>query len=431
MNWYKLAQQKEFQSITKDMPDEQGMIEDYVSDRDEAIYNVIKEYKNSKPGDRQPWPVVPFGRVRKIWNDYSTYGVVHDTRGIDEIASRMIKNIQRLYANTYLSGHTTLDPKEELEEQGMDKEDDLERFYWEYSLDDTGQARISDYAMDKLENDALDLAQANTSEQKLLIIDRMFNRIHQRSDIAAMFIEGGSDSLTELFGFAKQSLAFNLKQHKKAQNKNYASWLAKEILRITDNYSRPLSSLIKEKDFPILENWVRETNPDLSDLLLGIAISKSHEYQNYRNREIENEYSPEQINRNWNKFISETQNFNPNSPNFAVDLRKKNVSINASTKNKINKAIHLLGNFHAEIPLQSIFNILKEKEIVALQEDGRKWSGLLIGGAECGSEKAKDQYAQFTLAVNKDNQYVPAKQKLILNWCVMSSGRYEIVSYVS
>ena len=217
--------------------------------------------------------------------------------------------------------------------------------------------------------------------------------------------------------------------YKKAQAKNYPTWLAKEIQRMTDNYQKPLSSLIEPKDYQVLEDWVKETNPDLSNLGLGTAIAEANIYQQQKRERAEE--LTEEIRRNWNRFIAESQNIFPDMHDFAVDLREKYIPISTPARNRINKAIHALGNYHTEIPLQEIFDILKQESVVVLQEDGRKWSGLLVGGAECGSKEAEDQRANFILAVKTEKGYMPSKQNLILNWCKMPSGKYEIVSYVA
>ena len=218
MSWYKISKQKEFPQIANQFPSKEEQTMAFFDRNEEAIRDVIEEYQASKPGEIQPWPVVPFDRVNKIWKDYMRYRVVHDTRGMEQISDRMIKNVHRLYANTYLSGHTPHDPSYELDNYGM-SEKDLKRFYDEYTLDEYGQDRISDYALDDLQNDALELSRANTAEEKLQIVDRMFSRIHRRSDLPAMFIEGGTKSLNMLFG--RPTEAFNLKQYKIGSRKMY------------------------------------------------------------------------------------------------------------------------------------------------------------------------------------------------------------------
>ena len=44
----------------------------------------------------------------------------------------------------------------------------------------------------------LKLLRAKGPEEKLLLIDRMLNVVHQRSDIAEWFVEGGSRALAQL-----------------------------------------------------------------------------------------------------------------------------------------------------------------------------------------------------------------------------------------
>ena len=143
-------------------------------------------------------------------------------------------------------------------------------------------------------------------------------------------------------------------------------------------------------------------------------------------------YDPETINKNMDDFHSQSQNHNPDAPDFAVDSRLPMKAIPASVRKSINGRIHDLGNYHTQIPLQDIFDICKDYDVIAIQEDGAKWSGFLVGGGECGSDKAQDQHAEFDLAIKLDDEFVPAKNNIILTWCVMhGSGRYEIVCYIS
>ena len=205
-DWYEKIQEEE----------QCDLHERFCEQEDEALRDVLEEFVASKPDEKQPWELVPFNRVRKIWSDYMQYGFVRDVRGIDQIADRMIRNVHRLAANTYLMGHTQGDPTEHFEDYSID-EKAKERFWESYIIEESGQWRISDYALDKLQNDALELMKARSAEEKLQIIDRMFNRVHQRSDLSAMFIEGGAGSLDKLFGVRPNVEAFNLKQYKKAQ----------------------------------------------------------------------------------------------------------------------------------------------------------------------------------------------------------------------
>jgi hypothetical protein len=59
---------------------------------------------------------------------------------------------------------------------------------------------ISDYGLKPLEDLLSTLLRASSPEEKLLVIDQMLNVVHQRSDIADWFVEGGKQSLAQLSG---------------------------------------------------------------------------------------------------------------------------------------------------------------------------------------------------------------------------------------
>jgi hypothetical protein len=85
--------------------------------------------------------------------------------------------------------------------------------------------------------------------------------------------------------------------------------------------------------------------------------------------------------------------------------------------------------FLEKIPLNDIFDALKQIGVHAVQEDGTPWSGFLTGGAECGSRDAEKQRANLDLVRTDDG--TPLNNTLVLMWCKMQSGNYEVVSYVS
>ncbi len=83
---------------------------------------------------------------------------------------------------------------DELEEYNLTEEN----INYDYFDDENGMARISDYGLEPLFKLLCKLVEDKTSESKLVTIDRILNVVHQRSDIAGWFIEGGSNSLLEL-----------------------------------------------------------------------------------------------------------------------------------------------------------------------------------------------------------------------------------------
>ena len=189
-----------FQS-SEDPPDTQKDTawEDYAQRRDNQLSNLADELK-SKRSKRVPWPVVPAARLKKIWTDFSKIGIVRDERGLDEIVDRMITNVARLRSATEMMGHAPLDVRPELEENGYtftDEEWDDKMAEW--MTDSKGNWTISDYGLPQLEKLCQELYLAKTSEDRLLIVDQMLNVIHQRSDLAALFVEGGTATLLELY----------------------------------------------------------------------------------------------------------------------------------------------------------------------------------------------------------------------------------------
>jgi len=69
----------------------------------------------------------------------------------------------------------------------------------DYLVDKNGTWLISDYGLDKMEAIALQLLKNNLSpEEKLLLADQMLNVVHQRSDLAGWFVDGGRRTLDNL-----------------------------------------------------------------------------------------------------------------------------------------------------------------------------------------------------------------------------------------
>ncbi len=214
---------------------------------------------------RMKWVVVPALRLKKIWEDYIRVGVVRDEKGISLIESIMIRNTLNLHTLTYLSGRSSANPDEDFEESWgeyvkdyinrispekhsdatqmeipfkfnenveinhyydnirnipfqeyiNEHGEDLNRekmksdlmeillgyFYDYYTIDKNGTAIMSDYGTEPLVKLAFELAREKSAENKVVIIDKMLNVVHQRSDLASWFIEGGSSSLSNISGY--------------------------------------------------------------------------------------------------------------------------------------------------------------------------------------------------------------------------------------
>jgi transposase-like protein len=178
---------------------------------DSATMNVYRDWlaNKNKKNAKQPWKVFPAARLKKILNDFMKFGYVTDERGLRNLADLICDNIFKLNANTLFMGHTPHDPIDVIKNidstNGTDEELDVD----ENSLDGfenyiedplSGQWRISDYAMEPLMEDAYRIIASTKSTDLLLAVYRAINRIHQRSDIAKFFVEGGSKTLSQLSG---------------------------------------------------------------------------------------------------------------------------------------------------------------------------------------------------------------------------------------
>jgi len=174
---------------------------------DDEKRNIVSEFfsEGRSEGTMMSWSVVPFSRLKKIWQDYIKYNVVHDVNGLDSILNKILRNIARLQAATDLAGHSMggsleefLGYEEEDEEAQTVLDDDQQFDFYESFLNTEYGVPVSDFGLKPLWDLAFKAIETNSSEEKLLLIDRILNIVHQRGDLAALFIEGGSDALSEL-----------------------------------------------------------------------------------------------------------------------------------------------------------------------------------------------------------------------------------------
>jgi len=94
-----------------------------------------------------------------------------------------------------------VDPKsvsyEDLKKMLMDEL--INKFLW-YYIDDPaiGQPRLSDYGLKPLVDLTSQLRSTYDSAEKVVIVDKMLNVVHQRSDLASWYVRGGSNALSDL-----------------------------------------------------------------------------------------------------------------------------------------------------------------------------------------------------------------------------------------
>lgn len=159
--------------------------------------------RRRKPGKRglQAWSVVPADQLFRVWESYAELGFVRDEAALDDIAMQIVINAAKLYVNTVFMGHTETHPRiafEELLEGYTEAEvDKLLDGFEDFVIAENGQWRISD-RIDKITGAALNILESRNPVERLVAIDVLLNIAHQRSDLAASFIEGGSRTLSRL-----------------------------------------------------------------------------------------------------------------------------------------------------------------------------------------------------------------------------------------
>jgi hypothetical protein len=111
---------------------------------------------------------------------------------------------------------------------------------------------------------------------------------------------------------------------------------------------------------------------------------------------------------------------------------RRPVSLPQGVKNRAGKAVYeSTRGYHSSMPSNAILSALARHGLAAIDENGEKWLGLLVGTAECGSEGARDQVARARIVAQDGDRWVLTNTWLALSYCMMPSGNYEVTCYLS
>jgi hypothetical protein len=107
------------------------------------------------------------------------------------------------------------------------------------------------------------------------------------------------------------------------------------------------------------------------------------------------------------------------------------MNIEPKTRKKINADLYdICKDIRQRIPLGDIFAALRKCGVVAVQEDGREWAGML-----CGQKgQARIDVAPVKTAKRESDglAFEPyGNAMLCLSWYKFDTGRYETVAYLS
>ena len=246
-------------------------VDEDIHDMYEAEDNIKEELFNDFLYNNNPdftkhltWQVVPYARLKRVWEDYMKMGTVQNTKALDSIERIIIRCALKIDVITGLAGHkaygdegifedmigsfvdeqircylkkpedpnqTQLDfPTEHQPDNrpcgdqdpyvvqfiednhnpdNMDVEDirnmlydNLHTKFFDYITDPkSGHIYMSDYGLPAIMQLTTQLYGEDDPDIKLQLIDKILNVVHQRSDLASWFIQGGSQALSDLSGY--------------------------------------------------------------------------------------------------------------------------------------------------------------------------------------------------------------------------------------
>lgn len=173
----------------------------------EIALQIIDEWKQNKGNDeaRQSWHLINNQMLNREYKASRDMGEIKvNVKNIEKMQNVCIENYLKLRINTILFGHDSINPFDYVsrftDEFDNEKElsDLLDDFEW-YAVDDSGNWRISDYGLQKIENCIIGMLQEENANKKLFWIDQLLSICHQRSDLSSWFVLGGERTLMQIF----------------------------------------------------------------------------------------------------------------------------------------------------------------------------------------------------------------------------------------
>lgn len=176
-------------------------LESELTSRVMSEWLAAKKKSKSKRG-KQKWNVVSKSKLERVWNSFMDSGFVRDEAALDDIATQVIANAVKLHVNTVLMGHTNESVssylgRNEFEDITEEEAEELIDGFEDFAIAENGQWRISDKS-NKILDFALEIIDTIDSNKKLVAVDKLLNLIHARTDLAASFVEGGRNTLSQL-----------------------------------------------------------------------------------------------------------------------------------------------------------------------------------------------------------------------------------------
>lgn len=168
---------------------------DFGERKDRQMYEIAVFLKEHPKNVKVPWQTISASLLKRTWLQFGKYKRIN-VNAIDKIADQILTNIARLEVANEFQGHSDYDPREELSDNfGIEfTDDEWNDNVWRFETTN-GLEFVSDYGIAPLKKMYSPIFNANTPEDKLYACDKALNIVHQRNDLAAMFVEGGISTL--------------------------------------------------------------------------------------------------------------------------------------------------------------------------------------------------------------------------------------------
>jgi hypothetical protein len=209
----RLAASVEPRKVMKESNDERHPCLDYIEEYD--AYYVLSEFFYGKK-ERQDWGVLinpdmyikalrELSRFGELTNSTFPSKYVYQWMGI------IMKNTAILYANTELAGHSSAFPGYDVADfaeriDGITISDDYDegsewlekKGLYDWMKMPDGSDGWSDYGLDPLWDIINEYDENLPPKEVLVLVNRALDIGHQRGDLASIFIQGGSKTLTKI-----------------------------------------------------------------------------------------------------------------------------------------------------------------------------------------------------------------------------------------
>ncbi len=179
---------------------EYDIIESFYDIVDNEYAQFIEDCRSGKMILNRSWLVIPATMLKTVWLGRVRYGFFRNIKPLHKMRSIIFRNVAKLRATTELAGHTQVDPlmyiTNDLDEQLTEQQyDDFMYSDW---FTFNNELAITDYGMKPLEELAWKMMKTGDPDQLWILIDQALNVVHCNGDLAAFFVQGGSESLCEV-----------------------------------------------------------------------------------------------------------------------------------------------------------------------------------------------------------------------------------------